>query len=77
MATLLLLAIFLAHGVFVQSKAPAYVSEFPPVDRVMKEMQASDPDETAARQMATFWQLKKMVEDMAGPRFYKPGLKPE
>jgi hypothetical protein len=77
MATLLLLAIFRAHVVFGQSQAPAYVSEFPSVDRVMKEMEASDPDETAARQMAAFWQLKQMIENMAGPRFYKPGLTPE
>lgn len=74
MAILLFLAIFRAHVVFGQAQTPAYVSEFPSVDRVMKEMQASDPAETAARQMAAFWQLKKMVEDMAGPRYYKPGL---
>lgn len=40
-------------------------------------MQASDPDETAAKQMAAFWQLKQMIEDLAGARFYKPGLTPE
>jgi len=59
MATLLLLAIFRAHVVFVQSQAPAYVSKFPSVHRVIKEMQASDPDETAARQMAAFWQMNE------------------
>lgn len=60
-----------------QGQPPTYLSEMPSVDRVMKEMQASDPDETAARQMGAFWQLKQMIEEMAGPRFYKPGLTPE
>lgn len=77
LAILLLLAIFRAHAVFGQAQTPAYASEFPSVDRVMKEIQASDPAETAARQMAAFWQLKQMIEDMAGPRYYKPGLAPE
>jgi len=60
-----------------QGRAPTYLSEMPPVDRVMKEMQASDPDETAARQMGAFMQLKTMIEEMAGPRYWKPGLTPE
>jgi hypothetical protein len=60
-----------------QGPAPSYLSEMPSVDRVMKEMQASDPDETAAREMGAFTQLKTMIEEMAGPRYWKPGLTPE
>jgi hypothetical protein len=76
-ATLALLAIFQARTLLAQALNPAYLSEMPSVERVMKEMQASDPAETAARQMGAFWQLKQMIEDMAGPRFYKPGLTPD
>jgi hypothetical protein len=43
-----------------QATNPAYTAEMPSVDRVMKVMQASDPDETAARQMGAFWQLKSL-----------------
>ncbi len=39
----------------------------------MQAMQAGDADETAARQMGAFWQLKTMIEEIAGPRYYKPG----
>ena len=53
-----------------QATNPAYLREFPTADRVLATMQAQDPDETAARQMGAFWQLKKMIEDMAGPRVY-------
>jgi hypothetical protein len=77
LATFALLAVFQARALFAQATNPAYISEMPSVDRVTKEMQASDPAETAARQMGAFWQLKQMVEDMAGPRFYKPGLTPD
>jgi len=45
----------------------------PSVERVMQAMQAGDADETAARQMGAFWQLKTMIEEIAGPRYYKPG----
>jgi len=60
-----------------QATTPSYIAEMPTVDQVMKAMQASDPDETAARQMGAFWQLKTMIEELAGPRYYKPGLTPE
>lgn len=64
-------------GVLAQTTNPSYIAEMPSVDQVMKAMQASDPDETAARQMGAFWQLKTMIEEIAGPRYYKPGLTPE
>jgi hypothetical protein len=62
---------------FAQGNAPAYIAEMPSVDRVMEAMRASDPDETAARQMAAFTHLKNMIEKLAGPRFPKNQLTPE
>jgi hypothetical protein len=75
--SVILLGTVYPAGVFAQTNTPAYIAEMPSVDSVMKAMQASDPDETAARQMAAFMQLKTMIEDLAGPRYYKPGLTPE
>jgi hypothetical protein len=40
----------------------------------MQAMRTSDPDETAARQMAAFTHLKNMIEKLAGPRFPKNQL---
>jgi hypothetical protein len=63
---------------FAQEGVPSYLAEMPTVERVMKAMEGSDPDETAARQMGAFWQLKTMIEDFSGPRQYqKGGLTPE
>jgi hypothetical protein len=73
----ILLTIFNPARLRAQATNPTYIAEMPSVDRVMQAMQASDPDETAARQMGAFWQLKTMIEEIAGPRYYKPGLTPE
>ena len=62
---------------FAQGNAPNYVAEMPSVGRVMEAMRTSDPDETAARQMAAFTHLKNMIEKLAGPRFPKNQLTPE
>jgi len=76
-ACAILLAIFSPARLPAQATPPAYIAEMPSVDRVLQAMQAGDPDETAARQMAALTQLKTMIEDLAGPRYYKPGLTPE
>ena len=47
---------------------PAYLSEMPSVDRVLREITAGDPQETAARQMGAFIQLGRMIADMSGGR---------
>src|ERR1700751_2032996 len=60
-----------------QGNAADYLAEMPSVERVMQAMRASDPDETAARQMAAFTHLKNMIEKLAGPRFPKNQLTPE
>src|SRR5271168_1192640 len=63
-----LLTLFSCSLAAAQTTNPPYLAEMPAVDRVMQAMQASDPDETAARQMGALWQLKTMIEDISGPR---------
>jgi hypothetical protein len=53
-----------------QALNPAYLREMPPVERVLSDQQTADTAETAARQMGALLQLKKMIEDAAGPRFF-------
>jgi tetratricopeptide (TPR) repeat protein len=64
---------------FAQTLNPWYLHEMPSVERVMKDVQGSDPVETVARQMGAFLQLKKIIEDAAGPRFFSRtnGLTPD
>ena len=77
-----MLAVFFclaAGSAAAQNLNPAYLKELPSVDRVMNDMKTSDPAETAARQMGALLQLKKMIEDAAGPRFFSrtTGLTPD
>ncbi len=62
-----------------QAINPPYLREMPPVERVFSDQQTADPVETAARQMGALLQLKKMIEDAAGPRFFdrRVGLTPD
>ncbi len=53
-----------------QALNPPYLREMPPVERVLSDQQRADTAETAARQMGALLQLKKMIEDAAGPRFF-------
>ena len=73
----ILLMVISAVKTLAQGNPPAYLAEMPSVERVMQAMQTSDPDETAARQMAAFTHLKNMIEKLAGPRFPKNQLTPE
>jgi len=56
-----------------QGLNPPYLKEMPTVDRVMKEMQVSDPKETTLRQIGAFRLLQKIITDMAGPRAFQRG----
>ena len=62
-----------------QALNPPYLREMPPVERGLSDQQTADPVETAARQMGALLQLKKMIEDAAGPRFFdrRVGLTPD
>lgn len=77
MAGTILLGFLSPARMLAQAANPPYIAEMPSVEAVMRAMQASDPDETAARQMGAFWQLKTMIEEIAGPRYYRPGLTPD
>ena len=44
---------------------PAYLSEMPSVERVMREVKGSDADDTVARRLGALLQFNKMIEDMA------------
>jgi hypothetical protein len=57
-----------------QAVNPPYLSEFPPVDRVLQEIKGAAPEETAARQMGTFLQFKAIIQDMASYRYYRNQL---
>lgn len=50
---------------------PAYLREMPSVQRVRAEIRGKNRMDTAARQMGAFWQLQKIIETLAGPRFYR------
>ena len=62
-----------------QALNPPYLREMPSVERVLSDQQTADAAETAARQMGALLQLKKMIEDAAGPRFFdrRVGLTPD
>ena len=66
-AAIVLLA---TSGLAAQALNPAYLREMPPIDRVLSDQQTADAAETAARRMGALLQLKKMIEDAAGPRFF-------
>lgn len=76
-ACLTVLGILFPSSLLAQIAPPSYLAEMPSVDKVMQAMRTSDPDETAARQMAAFTHLKNMIEKLAGPRFPKNQLTPE
>ena len=45
-----------------QALNPPYLSEIPPVDRVMSVMRVADPRETALRQIGAFYQLIEIIK---------------
>ncbi len=50
---------------------PDYLREMPTVERVKAEVRSRDRMDTAARQMGAFWQLRRIIETLAGPRLYR------
>jgi len=62
----ILLEMFTPASLVAQATSPPYLAEMPSVDRVMRAMQSSDPDETAARQMAALIQLQTINQKL-GP----------
>lgn len=69
-------AAFAARTPTVQAAAPRpmqpeYLREMPSVERVKAEVRGRDRMDTAARQMGAFWQLRRIIETLAGPRLYR------
>jgi hypothetical protein len=57
-----------------QGTDPAYLGEMPTVEQVRGEIKGTDAMDTAARLMGAFWQLRQIIEAMAGPRLYRNQL---
>jgi hypothetical protein len=72
-AVTVLLVTLLGSNAFAQATNPAYLADFPSVEKVMTTMKTADPDETAARQMAAFTWLQEMILELAGPRQFLSG----
>ena len=47
---------------------PAYLSEFPSIDRVIQGMKVVEPRDTASRAMGAFYQLSEIIKTLAQPR---------
>lgn len=76
--TAILLGSVLARGADVEAQAtdPAYLSQFPPVERVKQAMAAGDPRETALRQLGALWQLQEIIKALSGRREFR-GFTPD
>jgi hypothetical protein len=57
---------------------PPYLSEMPPVDRVLAAMKTNDPRETAVRQIWAFYELNEIIKALSGNReFARTGMLPD
>ncbi len=57
-----------------QALNPSYLKEFPAVDQVLSKLKGSDANDTTNRQLGAFRQLKLVIQDLAGSRWYKNQL---
>ncbi len=62
------MALMVLFASAVHALDPAYLAEWPPVDRVLADHQGEDRQDTLARQMAALHHLHRAVEDMADTR---------
>jgi len=56
---------------------PAYLGEFPAVERVLSEIHADDAQENSARQMGAFLQFIQIIQDMSGDRWSRGQSTPD
>ncbi len=57
---------------------PPYLSEMPPVERVLAAMKTSDPRETVVRQIWAFYELTEIIKTLSGDReFARTGMLPD
>ncbi len=78
MSRSLLVAILLVAPAAAAAQAtdPAYMAQFPTVDKVVKAMEMSDPRESALRKMGALWQLQEVIRQLSGRREFR-GLLPD
>ena len=60
-----------------QATTPPYLNQFPSVERLQSEIKGADAMETAARHVGACWQLKRIVENLAGVRRWRNQLTPD
>jgi hypothetical protein len=75
-----LLLALLAAAVFVtttETQSRISPGSMPSVERVVAEIKGTSPMDTAARQVGAFWQLRQIIETLAGPRLWRGQLTPE
>lgn len=56
---------------------PPYMKEFPTPEQVMAKLKGSSPQDTTNLQLGAFRQFKKMIEDLAGSRWFHNQLTPD
>jgi hypothetical protein len=59
---------FISIAVRALAIDPAYLSEMPTVERVKREIQGTDAQGTALRQIGAFWQLQEIIRTLAARR---------
>jgi hypothetical protein len=57
-----------------QGLNPSYLKEFPTVDQVLSKLKGSDAGDTTNRQLGAFRQLKQVIQDLAGSRWFRNQL---
>ena len=63
--------LFLMFPVSHAQTANPYIGQFPTIERVRTAIKGSDTTDTTARHVGAFWQLRQIVEQMAGFRRYR------
>jgi hypothetical protein len=56
---------------------PAYLNQLPSVDQVMSQLKGTDAKDTTNLELGTFRQLKQMIQDLAGSRWFHNQLTPD
>jgi hypothetical protein len=73
----LFLFVLLVLAATSQAQSNPYISQFPTIERVRSVIIGKDAMDTAAKQVGAYWQLRGIVEQMAGSRRYRNQLTPE
>lgn len=71
------LLLFPSTLLHAQAANSPYIGQFPAIEDVKAKIKGTDALDTAARQIGAFWQLRKIVEQMSGFRYYQNRLTPE